>query len=83
MLAFYTPDVPTKLSADASSHELGAVLQQRSEGEWKPVAYVMSDTKKRYAQIEKEALATVWVCDKFVSYIVGLKSILKLITSHC
>ena len=33
----------------------------------------MSDTEKRYAQIEKEALATVWACDKFASYIVGLK----------
>ena len=76
VLAFYTPDAPTKLSADASSHGLGAVLLQRSDGEWKPVAYAsrsMSETEKRYAQIEKEALATVWACDKFASYIVGLK----------
>ena len=76
VLAFYTPDAPTKLSADASSHGLGAVLLQRSDGEWKPVAYAsrsMSDTEKRYTQIEKEALATVWACDKFASYIVGLK----------
>ena len=76
MLAFYTPDAPTKLSADASSHGLGAVLLQKTGGEWKPVAYAsrsMSDTEKRYAQIEKEALATVWACDKFASYIVGLK----------
>ena len=68
VLAFYTPD--------ASSHGLGAVLQQKTGGEWKPVAYAsrsMSDTEKRYAQIEKGALATVWACDKFASYIVGLK----------
>ena len=63
ILAFYTPDAPTKLSADASSHGLGAVLLQRTGDEWKPVAYSsrsMSDTENRYAQIEKEALATVW-----------------------
>ena len=36
--AFYTPNAPTKLLADASSHGLGAVLLQRSDGEWKPVA---------------------------------------------
>ena len=68
VLAFYTPD--------ASSHGLGAVLQQKTGGEWKPVAYAsrsMSDTEKRYAQIEKGALATVWACDKFATYIVGLK----------
>ena len=76
ILAFYTPDAPTKLSTDASSHGLGAVLLQRTGDEWKPVAYAsrsMSDTEKRYAQIEKEALATVWACDKFASYIIGLK----------
>ena len=28
----------------------------------------MSETEKHYAQIEKEELATVWVCDKFASY---------------
>ena len=75
ILEFYTPDAPTKLSADASSHGLGAVLLQRTGDEWKPVAYAsrsMSDTE-RYAQIEKEALATVWACDKFASYIIGLK----------
>ena len=33
----------------------------------------MSDTEKQYARIEKEALATVWACDKFARYIVGLK----------
>ena len=38
MLAFYTPDSPTRLSADATSH-VGAVFLQRSDGEKKPVAY--------------------------------------------
>ena len=76
VLAFYSSSTPTKLSADASSHGLGAVLLQKVEGEWKPIAYAsrsMSETEKRYAQIEKEALAAVWACDKFASYIIGLK----------
>ena len=83
VLALYTPDAPTKLSADASSHGLGAVLQQKTGGEWKPVAYAsrsMSDTEKWYAQIEKGALETVWACDKFASYIVGL--IFHIETDH-
>ena len=33
----------------------------------------MTDTERRYAQIEKEALATTWACEKFASYILGMK----------
>ena len=31
----------------------------------------MTSTEQRYAQIEKEALATTWVCEKFNDYILG------------
>ena len=31
----------------------------------------MSETERRYAQIEKEALATTWACEKFANFIVG------------
>ena len=40
----------------------------------KPVAYAsrsMASTEQRYAQIEKEALATTWACEKFNDYILG------------
>ena len=49
-------------------------LGQYNEGQWKPVAYAshsMSDSEHRYAQIEKEALATTWACGKFSAYILG------------
>ena len=62
------------MSADASSYGIGAVLLQYNEGQWKPVAYAsrsMSDSERRYAQIEKEALATTWSCEKFSAYILG------------
>ena len=74
VLALYDPQAPTKVSADASSYGLGAVLLQQVGDKWKPVAYAypsMSDTEKRYAQIEKEALAITWLCDKFFNYILG------------
>ena len=74
VLALYDPQAPTKVSADASSYGLGAVLLQQVGDKWKPVAYAsrsMSDTEKRYAQIEKEALAVTWSCDKFSNYILG------------
>ena len=61
VLALYDPRAPTKVSADASSHGLGAVLLQQIDGSWRPVSFAsrsMSETEQRYAQIEKEALAT-------------------------
>eukprot|EP00731_Ephydatia_muelleri_P028828 Em0020g472a len=74
VLALYDPAADTKVSADASSYGLGAVLLQRDKSSWKPVAFAsrsMSDTEKRYAQIEKEALAIVWACDKFSTFVIG------------
>ena len=74
VLALYNPAAETKLSADASSYGLGGVLLQKIESTWKPVAYAsrsMSKTEERYAQIEKEALAITWTCDKFSVYLLG------------
>ena len=63
----------TMLPADASSNGLGAVLQ-KFKAEWRPVVFAsrsMSETETKYAQIEKEALAITWACDKFSVYILG------------
>ena len=76
VLTLYDPDTLTKISADASSFGLGAVLLQRAQDTWKPVAYAscaLTDTEKRYAQIEKEVLAVTWACEKFSNYILGCK----------
>ena len=74
ILTLYDPTA----SADASSHGLGAALLQKVQGQWHPVAYAvayasrsMTRTKSRYTQIEKEALAATWVCEKFATYIQG------------
>ena len=56
---------------------------QKSKSEWRPVAYAsksMMETEKRYAQIEKEALATTWACEKFATYILGMKFLIE--TDH-
>ena len=74
VLALYDPNAKTVISADASSFGLGAVLMQMTAGSWKPVAYAsrsMSDTERHYAQIEKEALAVTWACEKFSDYVLG------------
>ena len=74
VLALYNPKAETKVSTDASSFGLGAVLLQSDGENWRPVAYAsraLSDTERRYAQIEKEALAATWACEKFSNYVLG------------
>ena len=77
VLALYDPNLETVLSADASSFGLGAVLMQRqTSGDLQPVAYIsraMTPTERRYAQIEKEALAFTWACERLSDYLVGMR----------
>lgn len=83
VLSIYDPKRETKVSADSSSHGVGAVLLQKYDQEWKPVYYAsrsLSDTEKGYAQIEKEALATTWACEKFSDYLIGLDFVIE--TDH-
>lgn len=83
-LALYDPNRSTELAADASSYGIGAVLsQQQPGGEYRPVAYIsraLSPTEQRYAQIEKEALALTWGCERLSDYLVGLH--FHMVTDH-
>ena len=83
ILALYDANLPTKITADSSSYGLGAVITQQHPDGWRPVAYAsrtLTNTENRYAQIEKEALAATWACEKFEDYILGLNFTLE--TDH-
>ena len=84
MLAHYDVHAKTKISADASAYGLGAVLLQSQDGvTWQPVAFAsrsLNETELRYAQIEKEALAIVYACEKFSEYVLG--KVILLETDH-
>ena len=83
VLALYNPAADTRISADASSFGLGAVLLQKEDKVWRAVTFAsraMTDTEHLYAQIEKEALATTWACEKFSDYILGKRIVIE--TDH-
>ena len=76
VLAHYSPEKETKVSADASSYGLGGVLLQKDIQDWRPVFYVsrlLTDKEQKYAQVEKEVLAVTWCCEKFSEFLIGLK----------
>ena len=75
MLSFYDPNQETVVAADSSFYGLGAVLMQKFNGVLKPTCFASRSLiaiEQRYAQIEKEALALTWACEKFRIYLIGL-----------
>ena len=79
VLAYFNPNLTVEIQCDSSQDGLGAVLLQNG----KPLDYrsrTLSDTEKRYAQIEKELLAVVYAAEKFHDYIYGRP--VKVYTDH-
>lgn len=69
-LTYFNPKMPTVLEVDASQEVLGAALVQ----EGMIIAYAsksLTDTEKRYANIERELLACVFAAERFHSYVFG------------
>lgn len=83
-LGIFDPKDKVELIADASPVGLGAILMQVDRDfHRRIIAYAsktLSQTEKRYAQTEKEALALVWAVEHFHYYLYGTK--FTLFTDH-
>ena len=80
VLKFFDPTKSVKISVDASSKGLRAILLQDEQ----PVVYaskVLTKSQQNYDQIEKEMLAIVFGCTKFHEYMFGLQNV-EIETNH-
>ena len=69
---------------DGSPEGLGAALLQKTSDGFQPVHYVsrtLTDTEKRYSQIEREALAAEFTTSRLQMYLLGTQKF-KLATDH-
>ena len=71
-LALFEPNKQMIVSTDAYAYGLRTLLcQKHQNGSLRPIVYVsraMTECEQRYAQIEKEALALTWACERLNQY---------------
>ena len=84
VLAHFNPKLEIGLACDASETGIGAVLFHRlSDGSERPVenaSKTLTDTQRKYGQIQKEALSIIFGLKKFHQFLYGRKFI--LVTDH-
>ncbi|PIK54155.1 hypothetical protein BSL78_08940 [Apostichopus japonicus] len=73
-LALFDPNSPLLVTTDASNYGIGGVLSQVKDGQEFPIAFAsktLTSAERKYSAGEKEALACVWACNKWFTYLWG------------
>ena len=82
VLVHFDDSLPLTLSCDASPYGVGAVLSHMMpNGDVRPVSFAsrtLTETEKKYAQLEKEALVIVFGVLKFHQSLYGRKFELRM-----
>ena len=82
-LGYFDSAATTRVITDASPVGLGAILLQEQNGEERVICFAsrsLTDVEKHYLQTEKEALGTVWACERLHMYLYGPD--FEILTDH-
>ena len=82
-LVHFDQTIPIIVTADSSAYGIGAVLSHRIEGQERPIFFIsrtLTETERRYSQIEKEALALIFSLRRFHYYLWGVR--FEMVTDH-
>ena len=82
-LAHYDLDKPLKVYCDASQSGLGACMVHVDGSGERPIAFAsrtLTEAEKKYAQVEKEALAIIFAVKRWHQYLCGRS--FTLVTDH-
>ena len=85
VLTIPVDNAPFKVEADASNYAMGAILSQKQEGKWHPIAYMskaFSDTERNYEIYDKEMLAIMLALEEWRQYLMGALEDFEIWTDH-
>ncbi len=85
ILAIPNDDDPFMVEADASEGAIGAVLSQKQDGKWRPVAFMsksLSITERNYEIYDKELLAIMLALAEWRHYLMGAAVDVEIWTDH-
>ncbi|KAJ8022033.1 hypothetical protein HOLleu_39408 [Holothuria leucospilota] len=74
VLSSFNQNLQTIITCDASDYGLGATLTQMKNGKEVTVQFTsrtLSESERKYSIVEKEALACVWACERWNTYLWG------------
>ena len=74
VLKKFNEKLPIRISCDASCTGLGAILEQKMDDDWYPIAYSsrsLTSAEQNYCQLERETLSILFACNKFHQYVYG------------
>jgi hypothetical protein len=78
-------DEPFRVEADSSDYANGAVLSQKVDGKWKPVAFrsrSLNETERNYQIYDKEMMAIMDSLSEWRQYLMGAKHAVEVFTDH-